>query len=118
MAVALALPLGLWLVLGNVERFSGSVQQSREISVFLKQDVVGERATALAEELRDRRNVGDVPLLTPEQGLPSLRDTREPATAIYADGDNPLPYVLGVTPAAAVRMLARALESSDDTRDR
>src|SRR3546814_3115665 len=59
MAVALALPLGLWLVLGNVERFSGSVQQSREISVFLKQDVAGERATALAEELRDRRNVGD-----------------------------------------------------------
>src|SRR3546814_8929522 len=57
MAVALALPLGLWLVLGNVERFSGSVQQSREISVFLKQDVAGERATALAEELRDRRNV-------------------------------------------------------------
>ena len=32
MAVALALPLGLWLVLGNVARFSGSVQQSREIS--------------------------------------------------------------------------------------
>src|SRR3546814_19636502 len=58
MAVALALPLGLWLVLGNVERLSGSVQQSREISVFLKQDVAGERATALAEELRDRRNVG------------------------------------------------------------
>src|SRR3546814_14870263 len=56
--------LGLWLVLGNVERFSGSVQQSREISVFLKLDVAGERATALAEELRDRRNVGDVQLLT------------------------------------------------------
>src|SRR3546814_6353041 len=109
MAVALALPLGLWLVLGNVERFSGSVQQSSEISVFLKQDVAGERATALAEELRDRRNVGDVQLLTPEQGLQSLRDKGVPAPAVDAAGDNPLPYVLVVTPAGA-EMLDRSEE--------
>ena len=38
MAVALALPLGLWLVLDNVSRLSGSVQQSREIGVFLQQE--------------------------------------------------------------------------------
>src|SRR3546814_19884925 len=55
MAVALALPLGLWLVLGHVERFSRSVQQSREIRVFLKPAVPGERDTALAEEHRARR---------------------------------------------------------------
>ena len=39
LAVALALPLGLWLVLGNVTRFSGQVQQSREVSVFLAPEV-------------------------------------------------------------------------------
>src|SRR5690606_23957985 len=93
------LPLGLWLVLGNVERFSGSVQQSREISVFLQRDVGGERATVLAGELRARRNVGKVELRTPEQGLQSLRDKGVPATAVDAAGDNPLPYVLIVTPA-------------------
>jgi len=109
MAVALALPLGLWLVLGNVERFSGSVQQSREISVFLKQDVGGARAAALADELRNRRNVGDVQLLTPEQGLQSLRDKGVPAAAIDAAGDNPLPYVLVVTPAGDEMMLAAGL---------
>src|SRR3546814_14906880 len=101
MAVALALPLGLWLVLGNVERFSGSVQQSREISVFLKQDVAGERATALAEELRDRRNVGDVQLLTPEHGMNLLREQGMPATAVDAAGHHHPPYVLVVTPAGA-----------------
>ena len=110
MAVALALPLGLWLVLGNVERFSGSVQQSREINVFLKQDVAAERATALAAELRARRNVGEVELRTPEQGLQSLRDKGVPATAIDAAGDNPLPYVLVVTPAGDEALLASGLE--------
>jgi cell division transport system permease protein len=109
MAVALALPLGLWLVLGNVERFSGSVQQSREISVFLKPDVAAARATALAESLRARRNVGKVELRTPEQGLQSLRDKGVPATAIDAAGDNPLPYVLVVTPAGDEALLAAGL---------
>ena len=109
MAVALAQPLGLWLVLGNVARFSGSVQQSREISVFLQQDVGGERATSLAGELRARRNVGKVELRTPEQGMQSLRDKGVPATAVDAAGDNPLPYVLIVTPAGDEALLADGL---------
>lgn len=110
MAVALALPLGLWLVLGNVERFSGSVQQSREISVFLKQDVGDARAKALAEELRDRRNVGKVELRTPQQGLDELRGKGVPATAIDAAGENPLPYVLIVTPGGDEALLAAGLQ--------
>src|SRR3546814_19314103 len=73
MAVALALPLGLWLVLGNVERFSGSVQQSREISVLLKQAVAGERSNALAAEMRTRRNVADGQFLHPEPDPPPMR---------------------------------------------
>lgn len=109
MAVALALPLGLWLVLGNVERFSGSVQQSREISVFLKQDVGDARARALAEELRGRRNVGRVELRTPQQGLDELRARGDLGEAIDAVGENPLPYVLVVIPNGDETMLADGL---------
>lgn len=109
MAVALALPLGLWLVLGNVERFSGSVQQSREISVFLKQDVGDARARVLAEELRGRRNVGRVALRTPQQGLEELRARGDLGEAIDAVGENPLPYVLVVIPNGDETMLADGL---------
>src|SRR5690606_10775877 len=52
MAVALALPLGLWLVLDNVSRLSGSVQQSREIGVFLQQEIPVAEAETLATTLR------------------------------------------------------------------
>ena len=56
MAVALALPLGLWLALDNVERFAGNVQQSREISVFLKPDIDADaRAARWPTELRGAR---------------------------------------------------------------
>ena len=109
MAVALALPLGLWLVLGNVERLSGSVQQSRQISVFLKPGVDGARAEAMAKQLRARRNIGEVTLRTPQQGLDELRERGGLGDAVDAVGGNPLPYVLIVTPTGDEVMLADGL---------
>lgn len=113
MAVALALPLGLWLVLGNVARFSGQVQQSREIGVFLKQDVDAARAQALADSLRGRNDVAKVELRTPEQGLEQLRAAGL-GDAIDALGDeaaNPLPSLLIVTPAGDEALLASSLQA-------
>ena len=81
MAVALALPLGLWLVLANVARFSGDVQRSREISVFLRTDVDAARAQALAQALRARADIGEVPLRTPAHGLAEIRN--EPYYAAF-----------------------------------
>ncbi len=111
MALALALPLGLWLVLGNVERLAGSVERSREVSVFLRQDVDDARARQLAEALRAQDNVAAVEHITPEQGLASLRESGALAGIIDAVGeDNPLPHVLVVAPSGDELMLAAALE--------
>ena len=114
MAVALALPLGLWLVLGNVARFSGQVQQAREISVFLKLDVDAARAQSLAAELRKRNDIQGVELRTPEQGLQQLREAGLGAAIddIGADaGANPLPSLLIVTPAGDEALLATSLQT-------
>lgn len=110
MAVALALPLGLWLVLGNAERLGGSVEASREISVFLKQDVAPERVQALAAELRTRSNIAEVRHVTPDQGLDALRE-RGGLDAIIdaAGGDNPLPHVLVVAPGGDELPVAESL---------
>jgi cell division transport system permease protein len=112
MAVALALPLGLWLVLANVARFSGDVQRSREISVFLRTDVDAARAQALAQSLRARADIGEVQLRTPAQGLAELRANGLGAAidAVGAD-DNPLPSVLVVTPRGDEAMLAASLQA-------
>jgi len=97
MAVALALPLGLWATLRNVERFAGDVQQSRQVSLFLKTDVTVDRARVLAGELKARRDVAQVELRTPEQGLEELRQ-RGLGDALAALEGNPLPSLLIVTP--------------------
>ena len=112
MAVALALPLGLWLVLGNVARFSGQVQEAREISVFLKPSVDAARAQALADELGNRNDIDDIELRTPQQGLEQLREAGL-GDAIDALGkdDNPLPSLLVVTPAGDEALLAASLQT-------
>ncbi|GAB3102353.1 permease-like cell division protein FtsX [Lysobacter terrae] len=109
MAVALALPLGLWATLQNVERFAGDVQQSRQIGLFLKTDVSLARAQALADELKARPDVAGVEVRTPEQGLDELRQ-RGLGESLTALESNPLPSLLLVTPKRDEAELAQSLQ--------
>lgn len=113
MAVALALPVGLALVLDNAARLGGTIERAREVTVFLKQDIAVERARALAKTLRARGDIAEVALRTPDEGLASLRDGGD-GTDVYADavaavGDNPLPSVLIVRPRGDERALVGVL---------
>ena len=100
MALALALPLGLSTALDNVRHLAGSVQQSRVINVFLKQDVANAAAEQLVQTLQARPDVAEVELRTPEQGLQELKQRAHLEEAIASLDDNPLPILLLVTPAA------------------
>lgn len=100
MALALGLPLGLSIALDNLRHLAGSVQQTRDINVFLKHDVDAAAAQALATQWRGRADVGNVVVRTPEEGLSELRENAKLDEAIDALGDNPLPSLLIVTPAA------------------
>jgi cell division transport system permease protein len=111
MAVALALPLGLWAVLDNIARFGGEVRQSREITVFLKPGLGLDRAQALATELRGRSDVAGVKMKTPDEGLKELRERGGLGDAIDALGDNPLPSVLIVAPRGDETALAESLSA-------
>lgn len=99
MALALALPLGLSIALDNLKYFSGSVQQSRDISLFLIPEVAGAEVEALASSLRARTDVAAITVKTPEQGLAELRQSAGLGEAIDALGSNPLPSLLVITPA-------------------
>lgn len=114
MAVALALPLGLWAALANIERFTGDVEQSRQIAVFLKPGLAAERASALAEELRARRDIAAIELRTPEQGLAELREKSGLGEAIATLDGNPLPSLLLITPKGDELLLAESLKTLPD----
>ncbi len=112
MALALALPLGLSIALDNLKVFAGSVQQSRDINLFLKPGLDGATAQDLAASLRTRADVANVLLRTPEEGLAELRASAGLGEAIDALGENPLPNLLIVTPVGGDdAALAKALEA-------
>ena len=115
MAIALALPLGLWLALQNVGHFAGDVQQSREIDLFLKPDTPVARAQALALELRGRDDVAGVELRTPEQGMAEFRDRSGLGASLDTLEGNPLPSLLIVLPEGDDARLVAALQALPET---
>jgi len=98
MALTLMLPLGLAIVLGNIQQLAGSVQSTRVIDLFLQPEVDISTARALATALSQREDVADVVLRTPDEGLEILRQYTELGAAVDALGENPLPILLIITP--------------------
>nr|MBP9696724.1 permease-like cell division protein FtsX [Thermomonas sp.] len=115
MALALALPLGLWVVLDNMARLGGEVHASRDIAIFLKPEVGVAKAQAIAGSLRARGDVATVVLVTPRQALQELRARPELAAAIDAMGADAaqaaLPSVLRVSPRGDEQLLAESLRT-------
>ena len=115
MAVSLALPLGLGLALDNLRHFAGSVEQSRQIDLFLKLEITGARAQAIASELRGRADVAKVEVRTPEQGLAEFRTRSGLGEALDALEENPLPFLLVIIPKEKSPTLVATLEHLPET---
>jgi cell division transport system permease protein len=119
--ISLALPAAFYLILLNSERVTDAWGGNARITVFLKMDVDGESAQALAAALRQRRDVAEVRYITPAEALAEFRAASGFGDAIDQLDENPLPGVLLVQPAdagagaAAEALLAalRALPEAD-----
>jgi cell division transport system permease protein len=98
-AIALAMPAGLYLLLGNLERLSGSWDGQASLSVFLQQDITDDQAHALAAQVREWPVVASVQLITPSQALEEFGQQSGFADVLGVLEENPLPFVLIVLPA-------------------
>jgi cell division transport system permease protein len=110
MAIAMALPLALGMVLLNVQRVSGTVQAAREMSVFLKPDITLEHAQTMAKKIRARADVETITVISPDEGLAEFRKLSDLAQSIDLLGSNPLPSVLKIRPKDDGMALAEALQ--------
>jgi len=98
-AIALAMPAGLYLLLGNLERLSGSWDGQASLSVFLQQDITDDQAHALAAQVREWPEVASLQLITPSQALEEFGQQSGFADVLGVLEENPLPFVLIVLPA-------------------
>ncbi len=98
MGLALALPLAFWLLLGNVQKLGDALGQQQAVSVFLQPGQGSSVAQLMATQLRERPEVAEVRLKTPQQGMDELAKMQGFSGALHALDNNPLPYVLEVQP--------------------
>ena len=117
MGMALALPLGLDVLVRNVRNATGDFSGAIGISVYLKTNVSESRAQQLLKNTRERAGVRGAHLITATEALAQFRKQSGFGAALDALEDNPLPHVLAITPAAgssdpaAIENLRRYLQS-------
>jgi cell division transport system permease protein len=100
MALVLLLPLVLALVVGNLTRLERTLEWPHGLSLFLAPGTKAEAARKLADALHRDPDVADLELRTPDQGRAELLRLPGFAPALALLDENPLPWVLSVTPAS------------------
>jgi cell division transport system permease protein len=98
MGLALALPLALNTLVGNVRLATGDFSGALGMTVYLKMQVSEQSARQLAQNLREQAGVAEVTLVTAAQALEEFRSQPGFGAALDALSDNPLPNVLTVRP--------------------
>ena len=115
-AIALALPAGLFSLLQQLERLSGDWNRTSSISVFLDHTVLDEDALALAVDVEGYDAVARVNLLTRDDAMTEFRRYSGFGDVLDTLQDNPLPPVLQVIPRTGaaleqIERLAKTLEA-------
>ncbi|MEA3182245.1 MAG: cell division transport system permease protein [Gammaproteobacteria bacterium] len=112
-ALALALPTALRLLVLNAEAATGGFSSAIDLSVYLKTDVPLAKAQQLERSARERSEVAHVDLISADKAMEEFRTYSGFGSALDALKENPLPHVLHVQPrtdaqsAAAVESLRR-----------
>jgi len=99
-AVTLALPASMNLVVKNARLVSGSWENALDFSVFLKQQVSLSEAEALGRLIGQRADIESVVLVSADDALAEFKRQSGFAEALDQLPDNPLPHTLIVRPSA------------------
>ncbi len=101
LAVALCLPAGLWVTLDNAAHLGQDWERLDTLSVFLEGGIDDQQAMRLSSRLSAWEEITAVDPISPAEGLAELAGQMGLGEAATAIEDNPLPWVLEVTPNAA-----------------
>jgi cell division transport system permease protein len=97
--VALALPAGLALLVGNLRSATGDLGNAVDFTVHFKLGTPIERVQQLAANARQRPGIESVTVTTADQALEEFKQASGFGDALAALKDNPLPHHIVVRPA-------------------
>ncbi len=98
LAIALALPMTLYVAMANVKQLSQRWDQTSQISVYLHKTVTAEEAQALADKIRTWPAIKAVNYIGADTALAEFSEQTGLGDVLTRLDDNPLPSVLSVVP--------------------
>lgn len=115
-AIALALPAGLYVVIQNVQQVSGGWDGGAQISLFLDAELDETRGAQFATKLRDEPEIAQADFISRRDALAEFQRLSGFGEAMRALDSNPLPALVVVQPATArtpaqAAALAEALQA-------
>jgi cell division transport system permease protein len=100
-AVTLALPAALNLVVKNAQSISGSWNNALDFSIYLQRGLPVDEAEGLARIIRQRADVESVRVISADEALDEFKGQSGFGDALDQLAENPLPHTLVVRPSAA-----------------
>ena len=98
MAIALALPAGLYVVLKSVSSLEEGWQNGAQISLFLKKNVTDNEAMLFVRHLRTQEGIKQVDYLSKEAALNDFKNLSGFDAALDLLPENPFPAVVIIYP--------------------
>ncbi len=96
--IALALPTGLFVALGNVDSVSRGWDGAAQISLFVNKQVTDSDSRKLAKELQLREDIAEVEYISKAQALEEFQALSGYGDVLQHLDQNPLPAVIVVRP--------------------
>ncbi len=120
-AVTLALPAALNLIVKNAAAVSRGWDNALDFSVFLEQDRTLDEARKLAALIEGRADVASVQVIPADEALAEFKSQSGFGDALDQLGENPLPHTLVVRPSpentgASIGLLREELENLPETQ--
>jgi cell division transport system permease protein len=97
-AIALALPTGLFVLLEKFTTISKGWSHSQQISLFLKSDITQAEAEKLIDSIKLETNISEIEYISPQQGLLQFKQESGFGDALNYLPFNPLPPVIVIYP--------------------
>lgn len=99
--IAMALPIGLFVALENVESLSGGWDGAAQISLYIDKSVTEEDAQKLVMQLRKRADIIEVSYISESEALEEFQALSGYGDVLQHLDNNPLPAVIVVRPVEA-----------------
>ncbi len=102
-AVALALPVCLYVLLNNLQTVTQQWDDAGQISIFLENGATEQQIKQIENKLRDNKQIEHVDYISADKALEEFKQRSEFGELLQGLSNNPLPPTLVITPSKAAK---------------